>query len=93
MKLLLGSFFASSAGPIAKRVLAALGLGIISYAGVATALASAISYAQSTYTGFGGYIAAFAGLGGIGEAMGMIAGAMTFRVTVAYMSKIGVVPK
>ncbi|MFL9711443.1 DUF2523 domain-containing protein [Methylobacillus sp. Pita1] len=93
MKFLLGTFFTNSAGAIAKRVLAALGLGIISYAGVATALATAIGYAQATYTGFGGYIAAFAGLGGIGEALGMIAGAMTFRVTVAYLSKIGVVPK
>ena len=78
---------------VARIPMSALGLGIISYTGVATALATAIGYAQSTYTGMSGYIAAFAGLAGIGEALGMIAGAMVFRVTVAYMSKIGITPK
>ncbi|GAB7562838.1 hypothetical protein LG202_08770 [Methylobacillus methanolivorans] len=93
MKFLLGTFFTNSAGAIAKRMLSAIGVGVISYAGVATAMQTAISYAQNAYAGLGGYIAAFVGLGGVGEAMGMIAGALAFRVTLLSMSKMGVIPK
>lgn len=93
MKFLLGTFFTESAGAIAKRMLAGAGVGVISYIGIATAMERAISYAQSSYAGLSGYIAAFAGLGGVGEAFGIIAGALAFRVTVLSMSKIGVIPK
>lgn len=93
MKLLLGSFFANSAGAIAKRMLAGVGVGVISYAGVAMAMEQAITYARDAYSGLGGYIAAFVGLGGVGEAMGMIAGALAFRVAYTMIPKLGVVPK
>lgn len=93
IKLLLGTFFANSSGAIAKRVLTALGMGIVSYAAVATALNTVISNAHNSYSGMTGYIAAFAGLGGIGEALGIITAAMVFRVTVTTMSRLTVIPK
>lgn len=92
MILPLGSFFTSAAGLIARRMLVGIGVGVISFGTVTIALNSAISYAQTAYNGMGGYVAAFLGLGGVGDALGMIAGALAFRVALESMSKLGRIP-
>lgn len=93
MNVPLGAFLASFAGPLAKRVLAALGIGVISFAAVSAALAAMISAAQTAYNGFPAYAAAFAGLSGLGDALGMIAGALVFRVAYTSLPKLGVLTK
>lgn len=90
IKLPLGKFFEGAASPIVKRVMASLGLGVVSFAAITTALTSAITMARGYYTGLPEYIFALAGLGGIGEGMGIIAGALVFRAAFSSMSKIGV---
>ncbi len=93
IKFLLGTFFANSAGAIAKRVLIALGFGIISTAAVTVAFNAVLNYAHSQYSGLTGYVAAFLGIGGIGDALGIITGALAFRVAMQLTSKLGVIPK
>lgn len=93
IKFLLGTFFANSAGAIAKRVLVALGLGIISTAGLTIALNYLLDLAHAQYNSFGGYIQSLVGMAGFGYALGIIAGAMTFRVAMMMTSHIGVIPK
>lgn len=93
IKLGLGAFFTSSSGAIARIVLASLGMGIISFAAVATSLNAVIQSAQSSYSSLGGYLSAFAGIAGLGEAFGIIVGAMIFRVSVTSLSRLGVLKK
>lgn len=93
IKFLLGTFFAESAGAIAKRVLVSLGLGIISTAGVTVALNSVIDLAHAQYNSLGGYALALAGLAGVGYGLGIISGALVFRVAMKATSSIGVMPK
>lgn len=93
MKIPIGAFLGAAAAPLTRTVLASLGMGIISFAAVTAALGAALTYAQSAYTGLPAYIFALAGLSGMGEAFGMIAGAMIFRVAFTSLPKLGVLPK
>lgn len=93
IKLLLGVFFSESSGPIAKRVLAALGMGIVSSVGVLEALSAVIASAQSHYSGIGADILGLAGLAGIGNCFGIITGAIVFRLTINSFSKLAILPK
>lgn len=84
----LGTWLVSLAGPAIRKILLSLGIGVASYAAVATALASALGAAQSAWGGFGGDSLAILQLSGIGEAMGIIAGAMTARLTLMAVKKL-----
>jgi len=88
----LGAFLAAAVTPLAKRILAGLGLGILSFAAVTTALNAAISLAQGYFTGLPSTIFGLAGLAGLGEGMGIIAGAMVAKVTFNTLKRIGVLP-
>ena len=89
----LAKFFESNIGFLARKVLAALGIGVISYAAVTAAFNAAVSFAQTNYNNLAVDIVSLANLGGIGEALGLIVGAITFRLTITTMSKLGVIPK
>ena len=93
LKIPFGKFLEGAASPIVKRVMTSLGLGVISFAGVSVALNAAINMAKSYYTGMPQYIFALAGLGGVGEALGIVAGALIFRIGMTSFSKIGMLPK
>lgn len=93
IKFLLGSFFTNSAGAIAKRVLIALGFGLISTVGITIELNKALDLAHASYNSIGGYSLALLGLSGCGYALGIIAGAMVFRVSMNATSQLGVIPK
>lgn len=88
----LGAFLAAAVTPLAKRILAGLGLGILSFTAVTTALNAAISLAQGYFTGLPGDIFGLVGLAGIGEGLGIIAGAMVARVAFMTLKRIGVLP-
>lgn len=93
LKIPFGKFLEGAASPIVKKVMTSLGLGVISFAAVATALDTAINFAHNAYSGLPMYLAALAGLGGVGDGLGIIAGALVFRVGMNSFSKIGVLPK
>lgn len=88
----LGGFLQGAIGPLARRVLAALGLGVLSYAAVTAAVSALLLLAKSHYLGMPAMIVQLAGLGGIGQAMGIITGALVYRVVLNNMSKIGRIP-
>lgn len=89
----LGQFFESSIGSLVKKGLTAAGIGTISYAAITTAFNAAISYAQSQYNSIAVDALQLTGLAGIGDALGIIAGAIAFRVAFSSASKLGVIPK
>lgn len=81
------------AAPLAKKVLAALGMGIVSYAAITAALAAVTSAITSAYGAITGDIAAILSLAGFGQAMGIILGAMAARITYAQLNQLQVLTK
>lgn len=84
----IGTFLAAIAGPIAKKVLIALGFGVASYAAVATALSAALGAARSAYGGMSGDVLALVDLAGVGVAASILAGALTARVSLQVLKKL-----
>lgn len=89
----LAKFFDSNLGFFARKVLAALGLGVISYTAISTGFNALVSYTRTQYDGIAPDILALMGLGGIGQALGIIVGAMTFKIAFLAVQKMGVIPK
>lgn len=86
----LAAFFVGLAAPAVKRVLAALGIGLVSYAAVSTALNAALAAARAAWAGFGGDALSIVQLAGVGEAASILAGALTARVGLMVLKKFEV---
>lgn len=78
----LAAWLMSLAGPLALRVLTALGVGTITFTGVSTSLQALIDMATSNWSSVGADILALASLAGIPECIGIVCGAMVARVGV-----------
>lgn len=89
MYTVLAAFLASSIGSLAKRALFALGLGTITYAGLQSAFNTAQAQIISNYGQLSGASMQLADLAGVGQVLGIILGALTARVGIAVVSKIG----
>lgn len=79
--------------PILGRILAALGIGIISYTGFSIVLNQLESAIQNNLNGVGSDVAAILGLAGMGQALGIIFGGFTARIALQAISKLGVLKK
>jgi len=69
---------------LVARVLAALGMGVITFTGFSIAWDSVRSIIVSNFSGMPSDIMALAGLAGVGQGLGIVLGAITARV--AYMA-------
>jgi hypothetical protein len=85
-----GAFLIALAGPVARRVLLSLGLGVISYAGLALVAAEVKDYVIASYGGLSGSVLDLLNLIGFGQATGVILGAIIARAAFAAVSRIGV---
>lgn len=85
----LGGFFAAAAGPLAKKVLMSLGLGMVTYAGVDTAFGVAKNAIIASWGGLPADVAALAGLAGIGDSFGILLGGMAARIALLSLSHLG----
>lgn len=84
----IGSWLVALAGPIAWKVLGSLGLGILTYVGVDAAVSAALSTAQQNWGQLGGAAAQLVGLSGANEALSVIAGGVTARVSFMTFKKL-----
>ncbi|MBV6446696.1 DUF2523 domain-containing protein [Nitrosomonas sp.] len=89
----LGAFLSGALGSFAVRAAIGLGLGFISYTTVMDVLVYLIIMAQLKYNAIPSFAINLIGLSGFGDALGMITGAITFRASFIFMTKIGVLPK
>lgn len=85
----LGAFFTTYGAYIAIRILTGIGLGIISYAAVGSAVESLFQESKGYYNNIPTIALQLLGLAGAGDALGLITGAITF----VFMNRIGVLPK
>lgn len=86
---LLGAFLATSIGSLVKKALVALGLGTITYAGLQAAFNSAQAQVISHYGQMPGNALELANLAGVAQTIGIILGAISARVGMIALSKIG----
>jgi len=84
-----GAFLLTMAGPLAKRVMVALGLSIVTYAGVGAAVDGLLSSAKAEWSG--GQLAGVADLvamAGANTALSIIAGAIVARVSLLALKRL-----
>lgn len=86
----LGSFLVALAAPAARRIAASLGVGVVSYAAVSTALDTALQSAQAAWAGLPSQILGLVGLSGIPDALSIIAGALVARASLVAIKRLGV---
>lgn len=85
----IGAFLGAAAGPLARRVLQALGIGIISYAGLSVALNGAINELKGAWGGLGGPTLQIIQLAGFQHAVGIICGAMVAKLSFTITERLG----
>lgn len=76
----MGAFLLSVAGPIALRVLFALGIGTLTFTGVDAAFAALVASVQSNFGGLPADVLKLASLAGIHQCLGLLLGAFNARV-------------
>lgn len=86
----LGTWLVSLAGPIVRKMMISLGIGIASYAAISTALNAALGAAKAAWAGLGGDSLNLIQLAGAGEALSIISGALLARVSLMVMKKFEV---
>lgn len=84
----LASFLLGIVGTLAGRVLLSLGIGWISYAGVATALNAVRGHIEAAWGGNSAVINIM-WLAGMGEAVGIVLAAFSVRAAFFGISKLG----
>lgn len=84
----LGSFLVAIAGPVAKKALTGLGIGVVSYAAMTTALNAALDAAKTAWSGFGGDSLALVQISGMPTALSIITGALVARVALMQLKKL-----
>lgn len=74
------AFLASAVGPLAIRALVAIGFTSVTFAGVTTAFTALTQYAQSSWGALPASVLQLASLCRVPEAIGLVFGAMAFRL-------------
>lgn len=76
-------------GPLVKKVLVALGVGVISYAGLAMIGAQVQNAVLSSWGGLGGSALQIVSLAGLPEAIGITLGALNARIALIAVQRFG----
>lgn len=84
----LAGFFMAIAGPVARKVMLALGIGFLTFQGVDVAVSGALNAAKSSFGGVTGDVAQLIAMSGINWAFGIIAGSITAGVTMMVFSRL-----
>lgn len=85
-----GAFLLGMATPIARKVMAALGLGVVSYGGLVLVAYQVRDAIVSHYGTLSGSVLDLLNLLGAGQAVGIVLGGIIARAAFAAISRIGV---
>lgn len=77
----LGAWLVSLASPIARTVMRALGLGVVTMAGVDVALTGLLGQAKAAWAGLPGEVAAYVAMAGVNTGLAILAGALVARIS------------
>lgn len=84
----LGPLLAALAGPLAKKVLTALGIGWLTYAGLDTAVSFGLGLAKSSLAGLSGDILQIAAMSGLFTALSVIAGGIVASLAMVGLTRL-----
>lgn len=76
----------------AIKIIAAFGIGIITFTSVSTAFDLLLTQIQTNYGGLPADMLAIFGLYSVHDALGIILGAMVVRASLLFLAKIGIIP-
>ena len=85
----LAPFLMALIGPLARQALIALGIGLITYVGVDTAVTAALTAAKSNLGQITGSVAAILARGGLFTAMSILAGGISARLSLMVLKRMG----
>lgn len=85
----LAGFLMALIGPLARQALISLGIGLITFVGVDTAVSSALGAAKGYMGQVAGDYAAILARGGLFTAMSIIAGGIIARVSMLVLKRMG----
>ena len=74
------SFLLAAVGPLAIKILAALGISAVTFVGVDTAMQALIAHVTNGYGGLPGSVLLLASLAGMPQALGLVLGAINARL-------------
>lgn len=83
----MGKWLAALAWPMVSRVLAALGIGTVTYVGLNSAINAALGAAKAALGTLGGEVSQLMAMAGFFQAMAIIAGGMLAGVTFMTLKK------
>lgn len=84
----LAAFLVLMAGPLARHVLYALGIGVVTFVGVSTVLTQLINSAKAAYGQIGATAQVFFAMGGVNTALSIIVGAMIARLAFVQLKRL-----
>jgi hypothetical protein len=87
----MGAFLLAMVGPLVRRALVSLGVGVLSYAAVSVALNAALASAKAAWAGLTGDTLALIQMAGVSTAASILAGALVARVALQFTKKLGYV--
>lgn len=85
----LATWLMALAAPLAKRVLIALGIGVISYAGYSSIVDQVRSAVIAQWGSLSASAAALLSIGGVGESLGIILAAVSARAALMAAERFG----
>lgn len=83
----LGQWLGDISWPLVSKILAALGIGTVTYAGLDAAMTAALDVARNSLSGLTPDVMGVLALAGVFDAMGIIAGGMMTAVTFATLKR------
>lgn len=81
----------SLVGPMARRVLLSLGIGVVSYVGVDAAVTAALDSVRSALSGLSGDALQIMALSGIFQGLGIMAGGIMARVSMMVLKRFAAI--
>jgi len=86
----LGSFLAGIAATVTKRAMVGIGMGVVSFAALSTALQAALSSAKAAWGGLTGDVLAMVQIAGASTALSILAGGLVASVSVMLLKRFEV---
>ncbi len=83
----LSTWLLSIAGPMVKKVLTQLGIGIVGYAAVVTAVNAAIASARANWESVPAAIMQMLAIGGVNHFLGIVFGAIVARLSLMALKR------
>lgn len=85
------SLLVSLAGPLVRKALLSLGVGVVTYVGLQSALTAALNASQNAFGGVAAGPAAILAMSGVFTALGIIAGGIVAGVTMIALKRFQII--